>query len=642
MEFITCQVTWEDQSSGSNDEIGQELQIWTDSPSFRPDVPVNPAHGPHPWMKMPLIAAGETEAQFPLETPVTFITFRVRQYNGDGPGDWSIDSGTTFSISNDAGANVPPAPANVGFAVLSTTTPPPPPPPVDPPPPPPPTGGGGSSSNYVFTSQFSGVQGQNGWSYRDSSGASLTYSSADAKWNGDELYLAIWNGGFRHSSSGTGKDAVLRWTAPTGGTALVSGTAQLFSAPGNVRFIAKHNSTTKFTSTDMTNTTAEPYSFTAVMLAGDTLDFISQRTSVALNNNNMLLNPTIQFTTDGSTPANPTVSSISPSSFTVSTGGTFPLTVNLTSAAIEAAVVSLSSSDAARISVPASITIPIGQSSGIFSATGVAPGTATITATYNSTNATSAGTDSAPASASWANAPVGGTVLKDINCTNAPATYGLFDVYGTTLLTADATAPFSPNGTWRARLEAFAGQGGNQLEYNSPTSYREMYFGLYWRSNPQYQGRTVGNKLFFLSRDSGLNGVFLWHNSSLVNGAGVLHFSCNTQNLFNPQLFGGSMDPSLPLWPNVGDGTMVRGVWYKIEAYIKASTTRTSQDGILKWWIDDRPVGSYTNINYCGPNGETLNRWMQTQTWDGAGDMGTVNTVAWEHYIDHLYIVGKN
>ena len=74
----------------------------------------------------------------------------------------------------------------------------------------------------------------------------------------------------------------------------------------------------------------------------------------------------------------------------------------------------------------------------------------------------------------------------------------------------------------------------------------------------------------------------------------------------------------------------------------RCSTTRTSQDGILKWWVRGNLVGSYSNINYCGPNGETMNRWLQTQTWDGALDMGQSNTVAWEHYIDHLRVVGKN
>jgi hypothetical protein len=168
-----------------------------------------------------------------------------------------------------------------------------------------------------------------------------------------------------------------------------------------------------------------------------------------------------------------------------------------------------------------------------------------------------------------------------------------------------------------------------------------LYFGLYWRTNPQFQGRVAGNKLFFLSRDSGLNGVFLFGNTTLSNGSAPLLFGPNTDGIGNAHILGTS-DPGATFFPNVGNGTLRVGVWTKIEAFIRASTTRTSQDGIVRWWINDVLVGSYTNVNYCGPNGETLNRWMQTQTWDGAFDMGRSNTVAWEHYIGHLRVVGKN
>lgn len=319
------------------------------------------------------------------------------------------------------------------------------------------------------------------------------------------------------------------------------------------------------------------------------------------------------------------------------------LTVTLSSAPASVASVSVSSSDPTKATVPATVSIAAGQLSANVPVTGVAAGSSTITATYNSSNKTAAVTVSNPASSTWTNAPAGGTVLCDVNCSAAPGTVGLLDVYNSVILETDATAPFSPSGCWKARMEALAAQGGCQLELNSATSYREMYFGLYWRSNPQYQGLPVGNKLFFLGASSGMNGLLNWHNSSLVNGAGTLIWGNNTSNIFNPQIFGGSMDPSAAFWPNVGDGTMVRGTWYKIECYVKASTTRTSQDGIVRWWLNDALVGNYTNVNYCGPNGETLNRWMWTQAWDGSTPwFGSGNTAPWEHWIDHLYVVGKN
>ena len=641
-QFISGRISWTDNSSGTRDELGTEIDIYTDSPSFVPNVPVEPASGiSHAWMRLPAVAAGEVSADFRLETPVTFLRVRVRQYNADGSGEWDAPAGTLFPLAQTTGPLAPPAPSAVGFVVTDAVVVPPPPPPTDPPPPPPPTGGG-SASNYSFATQFSGVQGQNGWRYKDSSGAEMTYDAANAKWVGDELYLAIWGSGFRHSSSGTAKDAVLEWTAPANGTALVSGSTGLFSAPGNVRFIAKHESTTKFTSTDMTDTTVEPYSFSAVMTAGQKLTFIAQRTSITLNNNNILLNPVINFTTDGSTPANPTVSSLSPSSLGVAVGAVQGLTVTLSSAPSAVASVSVSSSDPTKATVPATVSVAAGQTSASIPVTGVAAGSSTITATYNSSNKTAAVTVSNPASSSWTNAPVGGTVLIDSAFNDINGFIDDYPVAGSHIETI-SDAPFSPTKALVHRLDPLAPTGGGQLRKSSlPTRYREMYIGLRWRTNPQFQGRTVGNKMFFIRGAPPIsNGVFLFHNTSLSNGQGQMLFGPNTSGLNNAHILG-STDPGVQFWPNVGNGTLTRGVWHKLEAWIRCSTTRTARDGAVKWWINDTLVGYYEGINYCGPNGEFNDEICINETWDGAGDMGSVNTVTWEHVYDHCIVVGKN
>jgi len=168
-----------------------------------------------------------------------------------------------------------------------------------------------------------------------------------------------------------------------------------------------------------------------------------------------------------------------------------------------------------------------------------------------------------------------------------------------------------------------------------------MSLGIMWRTNPQFQGRVATNKLWLLGGYDTMGGFFLFGASKLVNGSAPLLWTLNTSGISNEHLVGTS-DPGALFFPNVGNGTVSVGVWYKFEAYIKASTTRTSRDGDLKWWINGVLVGSYPGLNYCGPNGETLDRFVWTPTWDGAFDMGTSNTQAWEHWIDHIYIVGKN
>ncbi len=63
-QLIPVKVSWTDHSSGSSSETGTEIDIYSDSPSFVPNVPVDPASGVlHAWMRLRPVAAGEVEAQ---------------------------------------------------------------------------------------------------------------------------------------------------------------------------------------------------------------------------------------------------------------------------------------------------------------------------------------------------------------------------------------------------------------------------------------------------------------------------------------------------------------------------------------------------------------------------------------------------
>jgi hypothetical protein len=112
--------------------------------------------------------------------------------------------------------------------------------------------------------------------------------------------------------------------------------------------------------------------------------------------------------------------------------------------------------------------------------------------------------------------------------------------------------------------------GGMQLNYQTSQLNREMYVGLMWRTNPQFQGRPVGNKTFFI-RGPGSNGVFLFNNAALNNGSGSMIFAHNTGGLDNSHAC--ALDSGLACYPNVGPGILTVGTWTKLEAYIKSSTT---------------------------------------------------------------------
>lgn len=241
--------------------------------------------------------------------------------------------------------------------------------------------------------------------------------------------------------------------------------------------------------------------------------------------------------------------------------------------------------------------------------------------------------------AQWTNEPAGSTQMLDCNFSGIPSSCGILDAYGSSVPASDGTAPVSPSGVLRSHLQAGSFTGGMQLNYVFPDSIarNEMYVGIVVRTNPGFQGRTVGNKMFFM-RGPGYNGVFLFNNASLSGGTGAMIFAHNTgSGLDNSHA---CSDPlGATCYPNSGGPSLSVGTWYKLEAYIKKSTTATSRDGIVRWWINGTLVGNYTNLNYAHTG---LNEWVWSETWDGStccmlgGGLPPSND--WDWYIDHLHI----
>jgi len=239
--------------------------------------------------------------------------------------------------------------------------------------------------------------------------------------------------------------------------------------------------------------------------------------------------------------------------------------------------------------------------------------------------------------AQWTNEPAGSSVKLDCSFSSTPAACGILDAYASSIPSSDATAPISPSGVIKSTIFAGNSSGGMQLNYYLPQGNREMYMGIMWRTNPEFQGRPNSNKLFFL-RGPQANGVWIFGNSALVNGSAPLIFGHNTGGGLLDNSHACSADLGLACFPNAGPGLLTRGVWTKIEAYVKSSTTNTSRDGIVRWWINGVLAGSYTNLNYGGTAG--INEWAWSETWDGF--VSPVPSVDWSHFIDHLRISVPN
>lgn len=236
-------------------------------------------------------------------------------------------------------------------------------------------------------------------------------------------------------------------------------------------------------------------------------------------------------------------------------------------------------------------------------------------------------------STAFPNEPTGATPLLDWPFNSVSTSGGagnVWDVYRSVAIMDDSSAPLSPSKCMRSRMEAGNTSGGSQIEWLAPGGpYTDMFVGLWWRTNTQFFGRTTANKMFFV-RGPGVNGFFGIGGPQA--GPYYLYFGHNTASLDNSHTMAG--DLGLIGNPNVGSVSIQRGVWTKIEVYIKQSTTSTSRDGIVRWWVNGVLVGNYTNVNYA-PNG--LDTWVWTETWDGTVT-NPIPANPQEHWVDHLYI----
>lgn len=243
------------------------------------------------------------------------------------------------------------------------------------------------------------------------------------------------------------------------------------------------------------------------------------------------------------------------------------------------------------------------------------------------------------AHAQWTNEPAGSSQVLDCPFAGPPSSCGILDVYGSSQVGTDATGLVSAPSALVSTLPAFSYTGGMQLEWVTPGGgalKREMFVGMSLRTNAGFQGRTVGNKMFFMKGPDS-NGVFLFNNQSLTGGTGRVIFAHNTGIINGVQLDNSHAcadQYGATCYPNVGSGTMSVGTPTKIEAYIKCSTTTTSRDGIVRWWVNGVPAGNYTNLNYCAAG---MNIWAWTETWDGS-TCCTFATVAWQWFVDHLHV----
>lgn len=247
-----------------------------------------------------------------------------------------------------------------------------------------------------------------------------------------------------------------------------------------------------------------------------------------------------------------------------------------------------------------------------------------------------------PALAQWTNEPAGATWLLNCPMTAADCVGGIvrgtwLDIYHNLTYFTPGDAPLSPPTVARASLIYPNTSGGGDLGWWDNQADRGLYVGVYFRFISGGYSSTQSTKFIFLRNNNNLagaartNGVFNFSGTSATTRQITFHH--NTGGLNNSHICGGDAFGAT-CFPNVGPGSITLGQWTKLEAIVCASTSTTSRDGTVRWWVNGVEAGRYTTLNYG--TGSTNEFWWN-QSWDtfanGQGFTGDAH-----QDIDHLVV----
>lgn len=205
----------------------------------------------------------------------------------------------------------------------------------------------------------------------------------------------------------------------------------------------------------------------------------------------------------------------------------------------------------------------------------------------------------------------------------------------------------SPPGALQMLTEGGVGSGVGAVGFNGKR--RDVFFGMTWRHQLYGYGNGTGklvfvpdpsNSFLVLQGSPGRNCKQLkWYQQERVDNSQAT--GCGN---FGNLCYNTTHDGTGWFEPNV-DSSVAEvcwgGEWTKVEVYLRGSTTNTSQDGIIKIWVNGVLSTSYTNVNQGTDLAEFPGgfRYLAfNHAWDGCAGVCAPGGEVWSHFFDDLYI----
>jgi hypothetical protein len=193
----------------------------------------------------------------------------------------------------------------------------------------------------------------------------------------------------------------------------------------------------------------------------------------------------------------------------------------------------------------------------------------------------------------------------------------------------DLTAPASPPFVAQFTYPLGFGDGTAPATiFINPPPVREVYFGFVWKASDPFASHPSNvNKIAFMFPDGENGDMFLMmHKTGGPIGGGS--YAICTEPEFSAD--------TRQLCPNVATSPILLGRWYRIEWYVRFSSSPGAADGISRWWVNGVLNGDFQDIRVAGDHFVEI---QFSPTY--GGNTGAVKPLTDYFWVDHVHLSGR-